>query len=87
MIVEACETKGWLQRTLMSLLWLIPASILSMLLCVCLCGAGMDPHDIAATLQMLDMIKLRPDGRVVIVKDKVMLDAHMEKVCDKGCCS
>ena len=48
--------------------------------CVCLCGAGMDPHDIAATLQMLEMIKLRPDGRVVIVKDKAMLDAHMDKV-------
>ena len=40
----------------------------------------MDPHDIAATLQMLEMIKLRPDGRVVIVKDKSMLDTHMEKV-------
>ena len=47
---------------------------------LCLYGAGMDPHDIAATLQMLEMIKLRPDGRVVIVKDKTMLETHMEKV-------
>ena len=64
----------------------IAASVFPLVLCiymyVCLCGTGMDPHDIAATLQMLEMIKLRPDGRVVIVKDKAMLDAHMEKVSD-----
>ena len=41
---------------------------------------GMDPHDIAATLQMINMIRLRDDGRVVIVKDVPVLNAHMEKV-------
>ena len=41
---------------------------------------GMDPHDIAATLQMLNLLKLKEDGRVVIVKDTAMLEAHMEKV-------
>ena len=41
---------------------------------------GMDPHDIASTLQMLGMLKLKEDGRVVIVKDMTMLEAHMEKV-------
>lgn len=41
---------------------------------------GIDPHDIAATLQMLSMLKLKDDGRVVIVKDMTMLEAHMEKV-------
>ena len=41
---------------------------------------GMDPHDIASTLQMLGMLKLKEDGRVVIVKDMMMLEAHMEKV-------
>lgn len=41
---------------------------------------GMDPHDISATLQMLGMVKLKEDGRVVIVKDMMMLEAHMEKV-------
>lgn len=45
----------------------------------------MDPHDIACTLQMLEMIKLRSDGRVVIVKDKGMLEAHMEKVSGERC--
>ena len=41
---------------------------------------GMDPHDIAATLQMVGMLKLKEDGRVVIVKDMTMLEAHMEKI-------
>ncbi len=41
---------------------------------------GMDPHDIAATLQMMTMLKLREDGSVAIVKDPPMLEAHMEKV-------
>ena len=41
---------------------------------------GMDPHDVAATLQMVNMVRLKEDGRVVIVKDKPTLEAHMEKV-------
>ena len=41
---------------------------------------GMDPHDVAATLQILNMIRLKEDGRVVIVKDMSVLEAHMEKV-------
>ena len=41
---------------------------------------GMDPHDVAATLQMVNMIRLKEDGRVVIVKDMPILEAHMEKV-------
>lgn len=41
---------------------------------------GMDPHDIAATLQMVNMVRLKDDGRVVIVKDMPILEAHMEKV-------
>ena len=44
---------------------------------------GMDPHDIAATLQMLCMLKLKEDGTVVIVKDATMLEAHMDKVRHK----
>ena len=44
---------------------------------------GMDPHDIASTLQMLGMLKLKEDGNVVIVKDMTMLEAHMEKVRHK----
>ena len=44
---------------------------------------GMDPHDIAATLQMLCMLKLKEDGSVVIVKDLTMLEAHMDKVRHK----
>ena len=41
---------------------------------------GMDPHDVAATLQMVNMIRLKEDGRVAIVKDMTVLEAHMEKV-------
>ena len=41
---------------------------------------GMDPHDIAATLQMVNLIRLKEDGRVIIVKDMPLLEAHMEKV-------
>ena len=44
---------------------------------------GMDPHDIAATLQMLGMVKLREDKSVVIVRDMLVLEAHMEKVRNK----
>lgn len=46
-------------------------------------GTGMDPHDIASTLQMLCMLKLKEDGNVVIIKDTTMLEAHMEKVRHK----
>lgn len=46
-------------------------------------NTGMDPHDIAATLQMLGMLKLKDDGVVVIVKDSTMLEAHMDKVRSK----
>lgn len=42
---------------------------------------GMDPHDIAATLQLLGMLKLREDKRVVILRDIGVLEAHMDKVC------
>ena len=45
--------------------------------------SGMDPHDIAATLQMLDMLKLKEDGSVVIIRNHTILGAHMEKVKDK----
>lgn len=41
---------------------------------------GMDPHDIAATLQMLNLLKLKEDGQVVMVKDMALLEANMEKV-------
>ena len=41
---------------------------------------GMDPHDVAATLQMVNMIRLKEDGGVAIVKDMTVLEAHMEKV-------
>ena len=41
---------------------------------------GMDPHDVAATLQMVSMVRLKEDGRVVIIKDMPALEAHMEKV-------
>ena len=42
--------------------------------------SGMDPHDIAATLQMVGMIQLKEDGGVVIIKDMPTLEAHMEKI-------
>ena len=41
---------------------------------------GMDPHDVAATLQMVNMIRLQEEGRVMIVKHMPVLEAHMEKV-------
>ncbi len=44
---------------------------------------GMDPHDIASTLQMLGMLKLKDDGRVVMVKDMTMLEAYMDKARHK----
>lgn len=40
----------------------------------------MDPHDIAATLQMLNMFKLTTDGKIVISRNSAMLEEHMEKV-------
>ena len=44
---------------------------------------GMDPHDIAATLQLLGMLKLREDKKVVIVRDMSLLEVHMEKVRER----
>ena len=44
---------------------------------------GMDPHDVAATLQMLDMLRLKEDGSVVMVRNHNTLGTHMEKVKDK----
>lgn len=44
---------------------------------------GMDPHDIASTLQMLGMLKLRKDGQIVLVKDMTMLEVYMDKVRHK----
>lgn len=41
---------------------------------------GMDPHDIAATLQMLNLLKKSKAGNVVIFKDNELLQAHMDKV-------
>ena len=41
---------------------------------------GMDPHDIATTLQMLGLLHLTESGQVVIVKEKSVLEPHMEKV-------
>ena len=41
---------------------------------------GMDPHDIATTLQIINMLKKMKSGSVVIFKDMETLDAHMEKV-------
>ena len=43
-------------------------------------NTGMDPHDIASTLQILNLFKLTPEGKIVIVRDSVQLEAHMEKV-------
>lgn len=43
----------------------------------------MDPHDIAATLQMLNMLRLTQDGKVVIVRDNVLMTAHIEKVINE----
>ncbi len=40
----------------------------------------MDPHDIAATLQMLGLLKKAKSGSVVIFRDTELLEAHMEKV-------
>eukprot|EP00731_Ephydatia_muelleri_P030978 Em0022g492a len=41
---------------------------------------GMDPHDIAATLQMLNMLSLKPGGKVIVSKNRAALEAHMEGV-------
>lgn len=43
-------------------------------------NTGMDPHDIAATLQMLNLFKLTPEKKIVIVKDTTLIETHMEKV-------
>ena len=44
---------------------------------------GMDPHDIAATLQLLNMFKLSPEGDIMIAPDPVLLEKHMEKVRER----
>ena len=41
---------------------------------------GMDPHDVAATLQMLGLLKKGKNGSIVIFRDTELLEAHMEKV-------
>lgn len=46
-------------------------------------NTGMDPHDIAGTLQMLNMLKLTQDGKIVIVRDNVLMTTHMEKVINE----
>jgi hypothetical protein len=46
-------------------------------------NTGMDPHDIAATLQMLGLFKVTPDGKIVIFRDNEMIEAHMEKLRSK----
>ena len=43
----------------------------------------MDPHDIAATLQLLNMFKLSPEGDIMIAPDPVLLEKHMEKVRER----
>ena len=43
----------------------------------------MDPHDIAATLQLLSMFKLSPEGDIMIAPDPVLLEKHMEKVRER----
>ena len=43
-------------------------------------ATGMDPHDIAATLQMLNLLSIMKDGRIVIVEDKEVMEAHAEKM-------
>lgn len=40
---------------------------------------GMDPHDIAATLQQLDLVRLRNDKLTIVIKQKVMSE-YMEKI-------
>ena len=47
-------------------------------------NTGMDPHDIAGTLQLLNMLKVTPDGDIIIAPDPIMLDKHMEKVRERG---
>ena len=41
---------------------------------------GMDPHDIAETLQRLGLLKLKPEGNVVLVKNLKLVEQHMEKL-------
>jgi len=41
---------------------------------------GLDPHDIASTLQQLGFLKLNPDNSVSIVKKQDLIDSHMAKV-------
>lgn len=40
---------------------------------------GMDPHDIAATLQQLDLVRLRNEKLTIVIKQKVM-DEYMHKI-------
>lgn len=42
-------------------------------------GTGMDPHDIAATLQQLNLVQLR-NGKVTIVINQRVMSEHMAKV-------
>ncbi|XP_065669066.1 histone acetyltransferase KAT6A isoform X1 [Hydra vulgaris] len=42
-------------------------------------ATGMDPHDIAATLQQLNVVQLR-NGKVTIVINERVMSEHMEKV-------
>jgi len=42
-------------------------------------ATGMDPHDIAATLQQLNLVQLR-NGKVTIVVNPKVMDGQMEKV-------
>lgn len=41
---------------------------------------GMDPHDIADTLQRLNLLQLTPEGRIVVVKNLKLIEEHMEKL-------
>ncbi|XP_076368360.1 histone acetyltransferase KAT6A-like isoform X2 [Tachypleus tridentatus] len=43
-------------------------------------ATGLNPHDIATTLQCLDMIKIGENERPVLNVNKSMLDQHMAKV-------
>ena len=41
---------------------------------------GMDPHDIADTLQRLNLFQLTPEGKIIIVKNLKLVEEHMEKL-------
>ena len=40
---------------------------------------GMDPHDVASTLQQLDFIRVRKGKLTIVINEKVMLE-HVEKI-------